>query len=73
MNRQIHEAAHIIRSGDQSLNNKEEYSRCSIPTLGIQRGGQRVPEKPPAEDKRALEKDASQKRKRPRTRLEAPM
>ena len=32
LSRQVHEAVRIIRSGGTVINNKEEYSRCSIPT-----------------------------------------
>ena len=35
LSRQVHEAVRITRSGDTVINSKEEYTRCSIPTLSV--------------------------------------
>ena len=35
LSRQIHGAIRIRRAGGAAINNKEEYSRCTIPTLEV--------------------------------------
>ena len=71
MSRQIHEAIRIRRSGETVLNNKEEYTRCLIPSLTVP---QKPPSKPdPRPDKELghISTDTNMKKKRPRTRSEA--
>ena len=62
----------IIRSGDMIINSKEEYSRCSIPTLMTTKPQASKPEPVPTQAEQVhLSAQLTTKNKRPRTRSEA--
>ena len=74
MNRQIQEAVRIVRTGGGALNNKEEYNRCSIPTLMSTNPPAQAPlETTPVETTIDLTQCSgeAQKKKRPRNRSQA--
>ena len=71
LSRQLHEAIKIIRAGDSTLNNKEEYSRCYIPTLSTSHQNQTRPNPVEAEQEPPVHPEPPHKNKRPRTRSEA--
>lgn len=76
LNMEISEAVKIIRAGTTALNNKEEYSRSSIPTIQVTKPQPTPPEPAPTqaeleELEQGLEHLQQQKIKRPRTRTQA--
>ena len=71
MTRQIHEAIRIARAGETVLNNKDEYTRCTIPTLSVSKMPPKKPEANKSNDQTTTLTEYDNKKKRPRTRSEA--